>query len=51
MAEDDDGDINRAEHRQLMRLLEQTSFALEKGHAAVAVVTNYAAQRVSASGP
>lgn len=40
MPEDDDGDIDRAEHGKLMRLLEQSTFALEKGDAAIAVVAN-----------
>jgi len=30
LSEDDNGDFNRAQHRQLMRLLEQTAFALKK---------------------
>lgn len=31
MAEDDNGDINRAKDSKLMGLLEEASFALEKG--------------------
>jgi uncharacterized membrane protein YebE (DUF533 family) len=31
VAEDDDGHIDGAEHRELMRLLEKTAFALEEG--------------------
>jgi hypothetical protein len=31
VAEDDDGDVDGAEHRELMRLLEETAFALEEG--------------------
>ena len=31
VAKDDDGDVDGAEHRKLMRLLEQAAFALEKG--------------------
>ena len=30
-AKDDDRDIDRAEHRQLMSLFEEAAFALEKG--------------------
>jgi hypothetical protein len=33
VAEDDDGDVNRAQHRQLVRLLEQAAFALQKSAA------------------
>jgi hypothetical protein len=40
VAEDDDGNVNGAEHGKLMRLLEQAAFALKKGHAAVAIVAN-----------
>jgi hypothetical protein len=38
VAEDDDGHIDGAEHRELMRLLEKTAFALEEGDGAVPVV-------------
>lgn len=31
VTEDDDGHVDRAENRQLMRLLEQASFPLEEG--------------------
>lgn len=31
VAEDDDGDVYRAKHRELVRLLEETAFALEEG--------------------
>jgi uncharacterized membrane protein YebE (DUF533 family) len=31
VAEDDDGHVDGAEHRELMRLLEETAFALEEG--------------------
>lgn len=30
-AKDDDGHVNRAEHRKLMGLLEQAAFPLQKG--------------------
>jgi hypothetical protein len=30
-AKDENGDVDRAEHRELMRLLEKTAFPLEKG--------------------
>jgi hypothetical protein len=33
VAEDDDGDVNRAEHGELMRLLEQAAFALQESAA------------------
>lgn len=38
--EDDDGDVDGAEDGELMRLFEQTPFALEKGDAAVAIVAD-----------
>ena len=31
MAEDDDGNVDGAEHRQLVSLLEQAAFALQEG--------------------
>lgn len=31
ITKDEDGDINRAQHGELMRLLEQTAFSLQKG--------------------
>lgn len=40
MTKDDDGDIDGAQHGELMRLLEQATFALEKGDAAIAVVAD-----------
>jgi hypothetical protein len=38
VAEDDDGHVDGAEHRELMRLLEEAAFALEEGDGAVPVV-------------
>lgn len=38
MAEDDDGYVDRAQNRQLMRLFEQAALALEEGDRTVAVV-------------
>jgi hypothetical protein len=38
VAEDDDGDVDRTQHRQLVGFLEQAAFALEEGDGAVAVV-------------
>lgn len=38
VAEDDDGDIDRAEDGELMSLLEEPSLAFEKGDGAVAIV-------------
>lgn len=32
VAKDDDGNIDGAEHRELMGLFEESTFALEKGH-------------------
>lgn len=34
VAEDDDGHVDGAEHRELVRLLEEAAFALEEGAAA-----------------
>ena len=47
MAKDDDGDIDGAEDGELVRLLEETAFALEEGDAAVAVVADCDADNVS----
>jgi hypothetical protein len=38
VAENDDSDVDGAEHGELVRLLEQTAFALQKRHGAVAVI-------------
>jgi hypothetical protein len=38
VAKDEDGDIDGAEHRELMRLLEETALALEESDWAVAVI-------------
>lgn len=37
-AKDEDGDIDRAEHRKLMSLLEQSAFSLEKGDRTISVI-------------
>jgi len=37
VAEDDDGDVDRAQHRQLVGLFEQTTLALQKGAAGASV--------------
>lgn len=42
MAKDNDGDVDGAEDGELVRLLEQTAFALEEGDASIAVVANCA---------
>lgn len=44
---DNNSDVDGAQDGELMRLLEQTTFALEKGHAAVAVVSNCIGRTVS----
>ena len=40
MAEDDNRDVDGAEDGELVSLLEQATFALEEGDAAVAIVSN-----------
>lgn len=42
VSEDDDCDIDGAEDGKLVSLFEETTFALEEGHAAVAIIADYA---------